>query len=119
MGITGKYDFKGIKSQGAKGIELLISASWAGFAGILKIPILGTIIDDCIQAFTNWLANNGLVVLNVTANAVDGTFDQQGFDTAMESALAAVGVDRTTLTDAQKKAIDGSVIAAFRKFAPM
>lgn len=119
MGITGKYDFKGIKSKGAMGIELLITGLWSGFAGVLKIPVIGTIIDDSIQAFTNWLANNGLVILNVAANDIDGSFDQSGFDSSMESALASVGVDRSTLTDAQKKVIDDTVIAAFRKFAPL
>lgn len=113
-----KYDFKGIKSKGAKAIELLLGASWAPFAAAMKLPVIGTLIDGGLQLLTNWLANNGLVVLNIGTIIVDGEFDQKGFDDAMDAALASVGTNRDQLSDAQKKAIDDKVIAAFRKFAP-
>lgn len=118
MGLTGKYDFPGIKKVGAKGLELLLSTTAWG-AALLKIPVIGTIVDGILQLATNWLANKGLIVLNIGAIIIDGHFDQAGFDSAMDAALKAVDQHKDTLTDAQKKAIDDTVIKAFRKFAPV
>lgn len=117
MGLTGKYDFSGIQKWGAIGIETLISTSSAFGAALMKFPVVGTLIDGIIKLFVNYLANQGLVLINIGAIIVNGNFDQEAFDSAMDKAIASAKVEG--LTDAQKKAIDDSVIKAFRKFADL
>lgn len=113
-----KYSFPGIKKFGAKGLELLLS-SFSWFAPILKIPIIGTIVDGILQLLVNWLANNGLVILNIGAIITEGHWDQAAFDSAFDKALASVDTHRDSLTDEQKKAIDDSIIKAMRQFLPV
>lgn len=119
MGLSGKYDFKGIKEHGARAIELALSSAWKPFAAIMKIPVIGAFVDGALQLATNWLANEGLIVLNIGAIITEGVFDQDAFDEAMDRALEAAGTNREKLTDEQKKAIDDTVIKAMRKFIPL
>lgn len=115
MGLTGKYDFKGIKKWGALGIESALSTvPWA--AAIFKIPVIGTIARGTLELLVNWFANEGLLIINIGAIAIEGQWDQKGFDDAMNEALKKVQDTKGQLTDAQKKAIDDEVIKNFRKF---
>lgn len=116
MSITGKYDFKGIKKYGAQGIQLALSTTAWG-AVLIKIPVVGTMINLALELVVNWLANKGLMVLNIAAIAVEGKFDQMSFDSAMDKALSQVEMTGRILTPAQKKAIDDEVIKSFRNFA--
>ncbi len=109
---SGKYDFPGIRKAGAVAITAALATySWGAWivTGPLK-KAYGLALEWCL----GWLANKGLVVLNVGAIYVKGQFDQDAFDNAMEEGLKRV--DKGGLTDAQKKAIDMEVINAFRKF---
>lgn len=116
MGLTGKYDFPGIKKFGARGIELALgSTSWG--AVVLKVPVLGTFVRGALGLVVNWLSNNGLMVLNIGAIFLEGEFDQMGFDSHMEEAIRKVELGAGKLTPEQIKAIDSDVIVAFRKFA--
>jgi len=116
MGLTGKYDFKGIKKYGALGLETALSTtSWG--AVVLKIPVIGTLLKGGMELFVNWLANEGLMVLNIAAISVNGEIDQKNFDAHMDDALNKVSLGAGKLTPAQQKEIDDAVIVAFRKFA--
>jgi len=114
MGLSGKYDFKGIKQAGAAGLRLALAAS-PYTAWLLK---LSSFLDFVLEFFANWLANNGLVLLNVGANYVNGELDQKQMDSAMDEAISEIknkgGKDK--LTAQQKKEIDDEVIKAARKF---
>lgn len=110
MGLTGKYDFPGIKKFGAAGIKAALSLS-PYTAWLLKAPLL----DTLLEAIANWFANQGLIVINLGIIYVDGELDQKAFDKAMDQAIEKSKVPG--LSDAQKKAIDDDVVQAFRNFA--
>lgn len=118
MGITGKYDFPGIQKAGAAAIKALIaSTSWGAI--ILSWPIVPSIIDFLDKQLVNYLANEGLIVLNIAASMVEGEIDQKAFDNAMDQALEQVANAKGGLTDAQKKSIDDAVIKAVMQFGPL
>jgi phosphoribosylformimino-5-aminoimidazole carboxamide ribonucleotide (ProFAR) isomerase len=112
---SGKYDFKGIKKYGAKGLLLALTSSpyfaWVNTWGVRNVA------EVILEWVVNWFANSGLMVLNITAISVEGKWDQKDFDAAMEEALKKVEISGGTLTPEQQKAIDDAVIKAFRKFA--
>lgn len=117
MGIAGKYDFKGIKKYGAKGlIAALASTTWGAW---VALPWVSPFFDLAFQFLANWLANKGLVMLNIAAIAVDGEWTQKDFDSAIDNALNQVAIPGSKLTPDQMKAIDDKVIQAFKKFAIM
>ena len=67
-----------------------------------------------LEQLVNWLANKGLIVINIGAAFVEGDIDQKKFDAAIEEGLAKLKIGG--LTDEQKKEIDAKVIDAIRKF---
>jgi len=112
MPLTGKYDFPGIKKFGARGLSLVL-ASFSWGAWLIQWGF-GPVIDFLFKEFSNWLANKGLIVLNIGAIVVEGEFNQKSFDKAMEEGLHKVLAGG--LTDQQKKEIDDKVIKAARRF---
>lgn len=113
MGLTGKYDFPGIKKVNAAGIRALLRLSpWT--AWLASIPAISAMMSE---ALGNWIANKGLVVLNVGAAYVEGELDQKGMDKAMDKAIGEITTQggREKLTPEQKKAIDDKIISAARK----
>lgn len=111
---SGKYDFKGIKRMGAAGLRLALASS-PYTAWTLKGGALTTFL---LEWFSNWLANNGLMLLNIAADYIGNEFDQRAFDRAMDEAVAEITRKggREKLTAAEKKAIDDEVIKVARKF---
>ena len=114
MPISGKYDFKGIKKTGSMGLRAALASSPAT-AWTLKF---GMFLDLILEFGTNWLANKGLIVLNVGAFYVGGEIDQKALDNAIESGLAAVEKPGAKLTPKQIKEIDDAVIKAADKALP-
>lgn len=114
MGLTGKYDFKGIKKFGAKGI--LLALDGLPYVGAALRWGLRKPAEILVEGLVNWLANQGLIVLNVGAIAVKGEWDQKAFDSALEKGLAEAELNKGKLTPAQAKAIDDAVIEAARDF---
>lgn len=114
MALSGKYDFRGIKTLGAAGLRAALSSS-PYTAWFLK---LGGFSDLLLEFLVNWFTNKGLIVFNLGAIEVMGELDQRrldaAFDKAFEEILIKGGRDR--LTPEQKKAIDDEVIRAGRKF---
>jgi hypothetical protein len=110
---TGKYNFPGFKKAGAAAFRaVLVGTQWGSAA--LASPFR-PIIDFLLEYASEWLANRGLLIINVGAIYVNGQFEQATFDAAFEDALKKSKAPG--LTDAQKKVIDDQVIKAFRPFA--
>ena len=114
MGLSGKYDFPGIKKLGAAGLRAALATSPYS-AWFLK---LGFFADLVLEFAVNWLSNKGLVLFNVGAIEVTGEIDHHRLDKSLDDAFEAITVKggRDKLTPAQKKAIDDEVIRAGRKF---
>ena len=114
MGITGKYSFPGIqKAMGVLIDGLLAGTTWG--AWILASPfriVVGPIRD----AIVNFLANQGLIILNIGANIVDGTVDQAKLDAALDAGIQRVMQGRDKITPAEGQAIDDKVRKAFDAF---
>lgn len=117
MPLSGKYDFRGIKTMGAKGILLALSTSpvTAPYFLWIKRLHLDEVLEIILEFVVNWAANNGLVLLNLGAIYVEGHFDQKAFDAAIEDALSEVKLGRKLSID-EVRAIDAKVIAAARRF---
>ena len=109
MALTGKYNFEGLKKLGAAAL----SSALAG-TPLVKFPSISNFI---FEMFTNWLANKGLIVMNVGAYYVNGKLDVKGLTDAMVRGYEAVETGRE-LTPEEIKKIDDDVIAAARKALP-
>lgn len=109
---TGKYDFPGIRRAGATAFKLVLAGTGWGAKLIASPfwPIIKMMIEWCAE----YLANKGLLVINVGAIYVNGEFDQARFDKAFEEGIQKAKAPG--LTDAQKRMIDDEVIKAFRRF---
>jgi ABC-type branched-subunit amino acid transport system substrate-binding protein len=114
LGLSGKYDFKGIKRLGAAVLRGALSSS-PYTAWLVRFPALTNFI---LEFLTNWLANKGLLVLNVIAIEVEGAIDQKGLDEAIDKAINEIKVKggKDKLTPEENKAIDDEVIKSARKF---
>lgn len=115
MGLTGRYNFPGIqKAMGAVIDAALLGTSWGVW--LLTSPFKPAIkfAEDWI---VNWLANKGLIFLNVGVHIVDGVVDQKGLDNAIDEGLKRVMQGRDKITPAEGKAIDDKVREAFDKDA--
>lgn len=109
---SGKYDFPGIRKAGAAAVKVVLATTTWG-AWLIKSPFM-PVINLTAEWLTEWLANRGLLIINLGAIYVSGEIDQARFDKAIDEALEKVKVPG--LTDEQKKGIDDAVIQAFRKF---
>lgn len=109
MAISGKYDFKGIKKHGASSLKLAL-ASNPSTIWMTKVPFIGTLFEFGV----NWLANNGLIFMNVGAIVINGKLDQNALDKAIDEGLKKIG----TLTPEQMKEIDDKVIEAANRALP-
>lgn len=115
MGITGKYDFAGIKKYGAMGLSTaLASTPWG--AWLVTTPLIKDATQIALEWGVNWLANNGLIVMNIGAIYIEGEIDQKNFDQAIDDAFKKIENQNGKLTPEQIKAIDDEVIKAARKF---
>lgn len=112
----GKYDFPGIKKWGAKGLSLALATT--GWGSWLIKWSFGPLLDWFLEQLVGWLANKGLIVLNIGAIYANGEFDQKAFDDAMNEGIKKVEAARGQLTPDQIKAIDDEVIKAADKFLP-
>lgn len=116
MGVTGKYDFKGIKKVGARGISAALATTpytaWLASRGFAPLT------NYLFEALCNWLANKGLIVLNIGVMVVETEFDQRAFDSALDEALLEIELAKKEyLSPEEIKKIDEKVKIAFRRFA--
>ena len=112
MGLSGRYDFKGLAKLNALGIKALC-ASTPYLAWVLKGGKLTELIFEFIG---NALANWGLVVMNLGAIYVNGEIDQSRLDKSIEDGLAEIARLGSKITKAQGEAIDEAVRKAARDF---
>ena len=111
MGITGRYNFPGIQKAAGVAIDALLAGTTWG-AWLLASPfkiIIGPIRDMLV----NFLANRGLILLNIGANIIDGSLDQAKLDEALDAGIKRVMQGRDKITPEEGKAIDDKVRAAF------
>lgn len=113
MGLTGKYDFKGIQKAGRLGIKAFIASTGWG-AKLIASPFV-KVLDLLIEWVTNWLANRGLIILNLGSIYISGEFNQSAFDKALDEGLKKVE-SNPGLSEKQKEIIDNEVKKAARKF---
>lgn len=114
MALTGKYNFRGIKQLGAAGLRgALLSSPWT--AWLVKVP---NFTNFLLEAFSNWLANKGLVIVNVGAIYVEGEFDQYAWDEAMDKAIEEIKLKggHEKLTPKEIQEIDNEIIRKGRNF---
>lgn len=116
MPLSGKYNFPGIKKWGAAGIKAALSATTWG-VWLLKYSF-GPVLDWVIEFGVNWMANKGLIVLNIGAIYVDGEIDQAAFDEAIDQGIKRVKQAGATLSEKEAKEIDDAVIAAADQALP-
>lgn len=114
MPISGKYNFPGIKKIGSAGLRVALSSS-PKTAWLLRFSAL---TDLVLEFIANWLANKGLLILNLGAVYIEGEFDQKKFDHAMDQAIREIQLKggREKLTAQEIKDIDDKVIKAARGF---
>lgn len=112
MALKGKYDFPGIRKAGTAALTAVVAGTAWG-AWIIASPFK-PVFDAAVGFMSEWLANRGLLIINLGAIYVAGEIDQAKFDEAFDEALKKAKIPG--LTDKQKKGIDDEVIKAFRRF---
>lgn len=111
MGLTGRYDFKGIQKLVTTGVNTILAGTTWG-AWLLASPFK-IVIQALENAAVNWLANHGLILLNIGAIMIDGSVDQSKLDDAIQDALTKIQGGKDKLTPAEGAAIDQEVSDAF------
>jgi hypothetical protein len=115
VSLKGKYDFPGIRKAGGAALKVALASTGWG-AKLLASP-LKVLVDPAVGFLSEWLANKGLLVINLGVIYVDGKLDQKAFDAAMEDAITKAQVPGLTVDE--QKEIDYAVIRAFRKFGKL
>lgn len=86
----------------------------------LATGILGKLTHAFLKLFFSHLASTGLIVLNVGAARLSVIIDEENYDGSIEQAEKLIKKIRDSgreMSEDEIKAIDQSVIDAFRKFA--
>lgn len=117
MGLTGRYNFPGMQKIAKAAINAALATTTWG-AWILASPFK-IILSPLADFLVNWLANHGLILLNIGANIIDGVIDQKALDKALNDGIQKVLQGRDKITPAQGKAIDDAVRKAFDEDADL
>lgn len=117
MGLSGRYNFTGIQKATGRLIDALLAGTAWG-AWLLASPFK-PVINYLRDFAVNWMANNGLIVLNIGVNIVDGVLDQKALDKALDDGIRRVMQGRDTITEDEGKAIDDKVRKAFDENADL
>lgn len=67
----------------------------------------------------NYLANKGIILINIGVNIVDGVLDQKALDEALDDGIKRVMQGRDKISPEEGKAIDDKVREAFDKDADL
>ncbi len=115
MGLTGRYDFKGIQKAVRRTFEVLLaSSSWGVW--LLASPFKPA-IDALENLCINWLVNRGLIIIDIGLVMVDGAINQSKLDNALDNAFEKLKVGRDKITPAEGAKIDAETTEAFDQFA--
>lgn len=109
-----KYQFDGISKATA---TLLFTAMASGPLAFLTTGILGKITFFFLKKVGNWLANQGLALLNIGVDQIKISLEKRNFDRAMDEAIKKVMETNRRLTKEEQAEIDDPVKKAFREFA--
>lgn len=115
MGLTGRYDFKGIQKAGERLIDaLLVGTTWG--AWLVASPFMPAvrIIEGLL---INYLTNRGLIIIDVAGVLINGKIDEAKLTDALNSAFDKLKVGRDKITPAEGAKIDAETTAAFDQFA--
>ncbi len=115
MGITGRYNFPGIQKAARLVIDGLVAGTGWG-AAIIASPFK-PVLDYVEDLIVNYLANRGIIILNVGVNIVDGVLDQKAMDQALDDGIRKVMQGRDKITPKDGAAIDDKVRKEFDKNA--
>lgn len=108
---SGKYSLQGIREKGAAGFKaVLIKTGWG--ASLLAGPFSKT-TDLVLQFAVEYLANKGIVVLNLGVIKWDEIKDPAALLRSIEAGLIAA--EKPGLTEAEGKAFDEQVKKDFRR----
>jgi hypothetical protein len=115
LGLTGRYDFKGIQKAGERLIDALLAGTGWG-AWLLASPFMPAIrvIEGLL---INYLTNRGLIIIDVAAVIVNGKIDEARLTSALNSAFEKLKVGRDKITPAEGAKIDAETTEAFDEFA--
>lgn len=117
MPLTGRYNFKGIQRAVSTGVNLILaSTSWG--AWILASPFR-VVLQAAEDVAVNFLANRGLIVLNIGAIMIDGAIDQSRLDSALTDALTKLQNGRDKITPEEGAKLDQEVANAFDQDADL
>lgn len=117
MGITGRYNFPGIqKAMGATIDALLATTSWGLWLLTSPFKPVITMLENLV---VNYLANKGIILINIGVNIVDGVLDQKALDEALDDGIKRVMQGRDKISPEEGKAIDDKVREAFDKDADL
>ena len=117
MGITGRYSFPGLQKAAGVAIDALIAGTGWG-AWLLASPFM-PIVSFFRDALVNFLANRGLIILNIGVNIVGGVIDQKALDSALDDGIKRVMQGRDKITSAEGLKIDNAVREAFDRDAEL
>lgn len=70
-----------------------------------------------LKWFYMWLADHGLIAMNVGIADLEVMSQESGFNGSLDDAFKIIEARKDGLTDAEKKKIDDRVISAFDKFS--
>ncbi len=115
MGLTGRYDFKGIQKAVRRVIELLaVSTTWG--AWLIASPFKPA-IDAIENLIINWLVNRGLIIIDIDLVMIDGKVNQSKLDSALDLAFEKLKVGRDKISPTEGAKIDAETTEAFDQFA--
>lgn len=108
---TGKFDLPGIRKKGAAGLKAVLAKTGWG-AALLAGPFSKT-TDLVLQFAVEYLANRGIVLLNLGIIKFDEKVDPKLLLKALEEGL--LKAEKPGLSEAEGKALDEQVKKAFRR----
>lgn len=109
-----KHKFDGIARFTA---TLVFTKMAGGPLAFLTTGVLGKVTFFFLTKGSNWLANQGLAVLNVGVNHILVSQQKDQFEKAINEALNKVQGTSNKLSPVEVAEIDDKVIRAFRNFA--
>lgn len=109
-----KYRFEGI---GALGATLIFAGIAASPLSWLTNGVIGKFVYAVLQYACMWLADKGIIIMNIGIADLKTLSEKSGFDGSFEDAFKEIHEKKERLTPEDKKRIDDKVIDAFRKFA--
>lgn len=108
---TGKFDLPGIRDKGAQAIKAALLKT--GFGVAVYGGPFAKLFNFAVEQIIEYLANRGIVILNLGVIKIDEKVDPALLMKALEEGL--LKAEKPGLTEAEGKALDEQVKKAFRR----